>query len=76
MNNATFFKAGNKNYITGADTALAIDGLTAAEVTFMDQVDADGKPIGIMPASRLRRWGPKVSPASRQSACPPRPSGP
>jgi hypothetical protein len=32
---------------------LGIDGLTKAEVAFMDQVDADGKPIGIMPAILL-----------------------
>jgi len=50
LNNASFFKAGNKNYVTGADSALSIDGLTKAEVKFMDQVDPDGKPIGIMPA--------------------------
>jgi hypothetical protein len=49
LNNAAFFTAGNKNYIAGADTALSIDGLTKGEVTFMDQVDSDGKPIGIMP---------------------------
>ena len=51
--NSTFFTVGNKNYITGADTALSIDGLTKGEVTFMDQVDGDGKPIGIMPAILL-----------------------
>lgn len=50
MNNAAFFTAGNKNYLTGADTALSVDGLTKAEVAFMDQTDADGKPIGVMPA--------------------------
>jgi len=53
LNNAAFFTAGNKNYITGAATALSIDGLTSGEVTFMDQTDADGKPIGIMPAIML-----------------------
>ena len=53
LNNAAFFTAGNKNYLTGAATALGIDGLTAAEVAFMDQVDGDGKPIGIMPAIML-----------------------
>ncbi len=51
--NSAFFTAGNKNYLTGADTSLGIDGLTKAEVAFMDQVDADGKPIGIMPAILL-----------------------
>jgi len=53
MNNAAFFSAGNKNYITGADTGLGIDGLTKGEVTFMDLVDSDGKPTGVMPAIML-----------------------
>ncbi len=53
LNNAAFFAAGNKNYLDGADTALSIDGLSQAEVAFMDQVDADGKPIGVMPAILL-----------------------
>jgi len=48
--NSAFFTSGNKNYISGADTVLNIDGLTKAEVMFLDQVDSDGKPIGIMPA--------------------------
>ncbi len=51
--NSGFFTAGNKNFLVGADTALGIDGLTKAEVAFMDQVDGDGKPIGIMPAIAL-----------------------
>ncbi len=51
--NTGFFTVGNKNFLSGADTALAIDGLTKAEVAFMDQVDGDGKPIGIMPAILL-----------------------
>ena len=34
-------------------TALSIDGLTQGEVAFMDQTDADGKPIGVMPAIML-----------------------
>jgi len=50
LNNAAFFTAGNKNYLTGADTALTIDGLTKAEKAFADLVDSDGKPIGIQPA--------------------------
>lgn len=49
LSNATFFTTGNKNYIAGATTALGIDGLTEGEKTFMDQVDADGKPVGVMP---------------------------
>ncbi|QDT33988.1 phage major capsid protein [Thalassoglobus polymorphus] len=51
--NTSFFTVGNNNYLTGADTALSIDGLTKAEVAFMDQVDSDGKPIGILPALML-----------------------
>ncbi|MEZ6100277.1 MAG: hypothetical protein R3E01_15015 [Pirellulaceae bacterium] len=51
--NGAFFSAANKNLITGASTALSIDGLTEGEVAFMDQVDADGKPIGMMPAILL-----------------------
>ncbi|MGE0606556.1 MAG: hypothetical protein AB7O62_05455 [Pirellulales bacterium] len=51
--NSGFFTVGNKNYLVGADTALSIDGLTKSEVAFMDQVDGDGKPIGIMPAILL-----------------------
>jgi len=53
LNNGSFFTAGNKNYLTGADTVLGIDGLTKAEKAFMDQTDSDGKPIGIMPAIML-----------------------
>ena len=53
MANSGFFTVGNKNYITGADTALGIDGLTKAEVAFMDQVDSDGKPIGVLPSILL-----------------------
>jgi len=53
LNNATFFAAGNHNYLNGTDTVLGIDGLSKAEKAFMDQVDADGKPIGIMPAILL-----------------------
>ncbi|AMV35240.1 hypothetical protein VN12_24155 [Pirellula sp. SH-Sr6A] len=49
MANSDFFKTANKNFISGASTAMGIDGLTEAEVTFMEQVDSDGKPIGVMP---------------------------
>ena len=47
--NSDFFKVANNNYLSGAGTALGIDGLTQAEVAFLNQVDADGKPIGVMP---------------------------
>ncbi|MCA9253806.1 MAG: hypothetical protein KDA54_21980 [Phycisphaerales bacterium] len=47
--NSDFFKVANNNYLSGADTVLGIDGLTQAEVAFLNQVDSDGKPIGVMP---------------------------
>ncbi len=53
MANTDFFKAANKNFLSGADTVLSIDGLTKAEVAFMDQVDGDGKPLGMLPAILL-----------------------
>lgn len=52
LKNAAFFKAANRNYADGTDTALTIDGLTAAELLFLDQVDPDGKPLAV-PASIL-----------------------
>ena len=53
LNNAAFFSAGNKNFVAGADTALGIDGLTKVEQAFMDLVDSDGKPTGVMPSIML-----------------------
>ena len=50
LDNADFFKAAAKNYLSGADTVLGVDGLTKAEVAFLDLTDSDGKPTGIMPA--------------------------
>ncbi len=53
LNNATFFTAGNKNFLAGANTVLGIDSMTLAETAFMDQVDSDNKPIGVMPMIAL-----------------------
>ncbi len=53
LNNSAFFTVGNNNYLAGVDTGLTIDGLTKSEVAFMNQVDSDGKPIGIMPSIAL-----------------------
>ncbi|MBA2480459.1 MAG: Mu-like prophage major head subunit gpT family protein [Planctomycetes bacterium] len=50
LNHAAFFTAAQKNLLVGADTALSIDGLTKAETAFLEQVDPDGKPLGVMPA--------------------------
>jgi len=48
----TFFHADHKNYAEGADTALNVDGLTAAEVLFGEQTKPNGRPLGI-PANLL-----------------------
>jgi len=48
-----FFHADHKNYAEGADTALSVDGLTDAEVTFGKQVKPNGKPLGIRPSILL-----------------------
>jgi phage major head subunit gpT-like protein len=53
LNNSAFFTVGNKNFLSGTDTVLSIDGLTKAEVAYYDLVDSDGKPIGTMPAIML-----------------------
>lgn len=60
-NPGTFFSVGNKNFISGVDTALSIDALTKAEQTFMDQTDSDGKPILISPAVLLVPTALKVA---------------
>lgn len=52
-NPSTFFSVGNKNFISGVDTALSIDSLTLAEQKFLDQTDADGRPILVSPAVLL-----------------------
>ncbi|MBU0639321.1 MAG: Mu-like prophage major head subunit gpT family protein [Planctomycetes bacterium] len=52
-NPSSFFSTTNKNYISGADTALSIDALEMAEQKFLDQTDVDGKPILIRPALLL-----------------------
>lgn len=52
-NSGSFFSTGNKNFISGADTALSIGSLTKAEQQFLDQTDADGKPTLLTPAVLL-----------------------
>jgi phage major head subunit gpT-like protein len=53
LNNAAFFTTGRANYQAGADTALSIDGLTAAELLFLEQKDAEGSPLGVVPSVLL-----------------------
>lgn len=44
-----FFSAGAKNFLSGAGSALGITSLTNADVKFMQQTDANGDPIMVMP---------------------------
>ncbi len=48
LNNAAFFTTGRGNYKAGADTALSVDGLTDAELLFLEQKDADGNPLALV----------------------------
>ena len=56
-----FFSAANKNFQSGANTALSIDALTKAEQLFLDQTDKDGKPILLTPAILLVPTSLKVT---------------
>ncbi|MDI1342502.1 MAG: hypothetical protein PSV22_00165, partial [Pseudolabrys sp.] len=51
LNNAAFFTGVNS--LTGAGSALSIDGLAAAEKNFVEQVDADGFFVAARPALLL-----------------------
>ncbi len=56
-----FFSAANKNFFSGASSALQISSLTTAEQLFLDQTDQDGKPILITPAILLVPTSLKVT---------------
>lgn len=60
-NPSSFFGSGNKNFQSGAGTALQISSLTSAEQLFADQTDKDGKPILITPAILLVPTALKVT---------------
>lgn len=49
LDNASFFVAGNSNYISGATTNLASEGLRKAVETFRKMTDADGEPLATTP---------------------------
>lgn len=51
LDNSDFFKSANNNIST--TTPLSIDGLTAAELLFLDQTDPDGNPLALMPSILL-----------------------
>lgn len=61
LNNSTFFTSGRGNYAEGAGTELGIDALTAAELLFLNQTGADGKPLGLSPAVLLTSSAYKVT---------------
>ena len=48
-NSGSFFSSGNGNLITGAGSALSSSGLASAVQKFLEQTDAQGKPIGVVP---------------------------
>lgn len=60
---ANFFGSTNTNINTGA-ADMTIGGLTATEVIFMNQIDPDSKPLGIMPAILLVPTALKASAVS------------
>lgn len=64
MDNASFFASGNNNYISGATTNLASEGLRAGVEKFMKQTDPDGEPLGIMP--RFLLVPPEVDSVARE----------
>lgn len=49
LDNSTFFSTANKNVATGSSSAFGVDGLTAAELLFLDQTDDDGYPLAVSP---------------------------
>ncbi|MGN6728194.1 MAG: phage major capsid protein, partial [Tepidisphaeraceae bacterium] len=48
-NPSNFFSEANGNLLDGADSALGIDGLTAGETAFLNQVDKNGDPTLVQP---------------------------
>lgn len=60
-NPGSFFKTGNKNYATGAGTALDIDSLTQAEQMFLDQIKPNKRPLGVPPKKLLVPTALKVT---------------
>jgi len=52
-NPSSFFSTSHKNYLAGADTALSVDSLTAAEILFGEQTKPNGRPLGIGPTRLL-----------------------
>lgn len=53
------FHTGHKNLLTGADSALNHESLSAAITKFLEQIDADGQPISVEPKFLLVPTGLK-----------------
>lgn len=51
--NTSFFTAGTGSFDDGTDSALSVDGLTSAELLFLNQTDPEGNPLGVMPKTLL-----------------------
>lgn len=60
-NAGSFFSVGNANLLTGAGSALGIDGYTDGETAFANQVDSNNKPILVQPAVLLTGTTLKVT---------------
>jgi hypothetical protein len=52
LDNSAFFTSGRNNVNEGV-ADMTVGGLTATETIFMNQVDPNGKPLGLMPALLL-----------------------
>ena len=48
-NPGSFYSAGNGNLLTGGASALSVTSLETARQSFRNQVDSNGKPVGISP---------------------------
>lgn len=57
INSTSGFHTNNKNYLTGAGSALSIAGVTAARQKFVNRVNANSKPILIQPKLLLTGSG-------------------
>ncbi len=73
--NADFFKADNKNYMSGAGTILDIDSLSLAEKMFFDLKDPDDQPLSINPTTLLVPNALNVNAANLMNSTELRPTG-
>lgn len=53
INGNAFFSTANKNYLSGGTSVLDLDGITAAEAAFLNQVDVAGNPVLLAPMIML-----------------------